>query len=199
MKRRVIGLCAPALLVLAACSSVAEAPARLQPLATQTCSVFDGSREQVAPGVTLTYDSAFLCEDAPSQERYTFTATVTNEGSSASSVTLDELELRLTTPRPRGASPDASGEASGLPLTLAPGESGSFTVSGSYELVSTDEGDKANLHFRARGTASEPFNLGLNAHLRGSRAEEDDNDGGDGEGPPSGGPGGPPPWAGRPR
>jgi hypothetical protein len=42
-------------------------------------------------------------------------------------------------------------------------------VSGTYTLVNTDEGAKANLHFQALGrgvTTGEPFALGINAHLR---------------------------------
>lgn len=183
-----LGLSSAVLLVLAACAGMAGGPGEtLRPLVTQTCEVFDRTTERVTPDVRLTYDSAFRCTDAPSRERYTFTVTVTNDGSSAAAATLENLVLRFTTPRPRGASPDATGEASGLPLTLVPGESGSFEVNGAYELVSTDEGGKANLHFHARGTTREPFNLGLNAHLRGTGAEEGD------DGPPQGGgPGGPP-------
>lgn len=197
--RYALGLAPAMLLVLAACSSVAGGPGEtLRPLRAQTCTVFDRTTERVAPGVRLSYDSAFRCEGAPEREDYTFTVTVTNEGTSTATATVETLRLRFTTPRPRGAAPDATGEASGLPLTLAPGESGRFEVSGRYELVATDEGGKANLHFQARGRTAEPFNLGLNAHLRGAGAAAGD------EGPPQGGrpggppsnSGGPPPWAG---
>ena len=57
--------------------------------------------------------------------------------------------------------------AAGLPVTVAPGETESFTVSGTYELVQTDEGDKANLHLVATGSAGGRFTLGINVHLRG--------------------------------
>lgn len=49
-------------------------------------------------------------------------------------------------------------------------------MSGTYELVGTDEGKKANLQFRALGEGArtgEPLELGINAHFRGSGAIED--------------------------
>ncbi|WMT57901.1 hypothetical protein [Truepera radiovictrix] len=157
---------------------------RLSVLATQSCVGTARATERVAPGVTLHYDNAFFCSDAPVRERYTFTVRVTNPASSTVSATLQGLELRLSTPRPRGRGPEVTGAASGLPLTLAPGESGSFVVSGLYELVRTDEGGKANAHFHVRGGAGNPFHLGLNAHFRGASGRE--------AAPPAGRPGGPP-------
>ena len=103
------------------------------------------------------------------QNRSTITVTVANSAESAEAVSIDDLVLAHTTPRPRGQAPDASGEATGLPLALAPGQTASFTASGTYELVQTDEGKKANLHFRASGhgaSSGEPFELGINAHFR---------------------------------
>jgi hypothetical protein len=84
-------------------------------------------------------------------------------------VTITDLELTHTTPRPRGRGPAATGEAQGLPITVAPGETKSFTVTGTYELVQTDEGKKANLHFTAFGNgveSGESFELGINTHFR---------------------------------
>jgi hypothetical protein len=55
-------------------------------------------------------------------------------------------------------------------MTVAPGDSESFTVSGDYELVSTDEADKANLQLKALGSgasSADRFKLGINVHLRG--------------------------------
>ncbi|MGH3450385.1 MAG: hypothetical protein ACRDQW_06565, partial [Haloechinothrix sp.] len=70
-----------------------------------------------------------------------------------------------TTPRPGGGGgPEATAIADGLPVTVAAGESAPFDVRGTYELVSTDEGDKATLHLRAFGTG--PFSIGINVHLR---------------------------------
>jgi len=137
--------------------------------ALQTCEVVDTETEEVLPGVILMWDSSFLCSDAPDTDDYTFTVFVSNDASSVEAVTIQDLQLASTTPKPRGQSPVASGEAAGLPSTLAPGETGSFTVSGSYSLVSTDEGKKANLHFQATGQGSESgddFTLGINAHFR---------------------------------
>jgi hypothetical protein len=152
--------------------SIPSTPAFAQ---TQTCSPVDQSTEEVLPGVTLTYDSSFLCTDAPDTGSYSVTVTVSNAASSSEAVRIESLELSHTTPRPRGRAPSASADASGLPLTIAPGESASFTVSGSYQLVTTDEGKKANLHLRANGvgvSTNLPFQLGINVLLRGLGATE---------------------------
>lgn len=144
-------------------------------LALQTCGVVDTETEEVLPGVTLTWDSSFLCADAPDSDTYQFTVTVNSAASSSESVTIESIELTHTTPRPGGSGPSATGTASGLPLSLAPGGSGSFTVSGTYELVQTDEGKKANLHFQAHGAgdaSGESFSLGINAHFRAPGATE---------------------------
>lgn len=136
---------------------------------TVDCEPIEPSTEEVLPGVVLTWDSAFLCADAPDEGSYEFTVTVANSAESAQAISIDDFALTHTTPRPRGQAPGASGEATGLPLTLAPGETASFTVSGTYELVATDEGKKANLHFRASGhgaSSGEPFQVGINAHVR---------------------------------
>ena len=148
-----------------------EAPQTDTTSSTETlgCEPIEQSAEEVLPGVVLTWDSAFLCADAPDEGSYEFTVTVANSADSAEAISIDDLALTHATPRPRGQAPGASGDATGLPLTLAPGETASFTVSGTYELVQTDEGKKANLHFRASGHGSssgEPFELGINAHVR---------------------------------
>lgn len=90
------------LLFLTACAGVAgEVSDRLSVLATQSCVGTARATERVAPGVTLHYDNAFFCSDAPVRERYTFTVRVTNPASSTVSATLQGLELRLSTPAPR--------------------------------------------------------------------------------------------------
>ncbi|MGH8875256.1 MAG: hypothetical protein ACRDVM_08410, partial [Acidimicrobiia bacterium] len=144
-------------------------------LAQETCTVFDSETEEVVPGITLNWDSSFLCENAPENGTYTFTVTVTAVSGSAD---IGDLVLNHTTPQPGGSGPDATiTSVDGLPGTTDV----TFTVTGTYELVETDEGRKANLHFHATGTADgQPFNLGINAHLRGEGAVED----GDGDGPP---------------
>jgi hypothetical protein len=168
-----------------------------------SCALVDQSTEEVLPGVTLTWDSSFLCADAPDSGTYEIEVTVSNAAGSAEAVEITDLRLSHTTPRPGGQGPDATAQAEGLPIEVAPGESESFRVFGSYELVSTDEGDKANLHLLASGSgveSGEGFELGINVHLRGPGAVED---GGietrssaepDGGGPPAWA-GGPPPWA----
>lgn len=207
----------PALLV-AALALLPAAPAGAQ---VASCEVFARSSETVAEGVTLTYDSSFWCPDAPPSGEFAITVTVTNDAASTQAATISSLELSHTSPRPRGVGPEASVSATGLPLTLAAGEGGSFELAGSYELVTTDQGAKANLHLRAAGqsAAGQPFRLGLNVHLRGPGATEGDDGppperagragppswvpapspaeagGNEGSGPPSWVPG-PPPWAG---
>ncbi len=168
---------------------VSAASAFAQP---QVCEPVDQSAEMILPDVTLTWDSSHRCGNAPETETYEITVTITNDSGSIQAVQIDDLQLTHTTPRPQGQSPDATAESSGLPLVIAPGQSGTFSVSGSYKLVKTDEGEKANLHLRAVGQgvdSAEPFGLGINVQLRRSGAVED-------AGGTNGG--GRPPWAGRP-
>jgi len=97
--------------------------------------------------------------------------------------------------RPLGQAPSATIGETDLDLTLAPGENDQFTVVGTYELVSTEEGKKANLHFRVSGQgamSSEPFHLGINVLIRGEGVVDDEDDQ---AGPPPWVPG-PPPWVG---
>lgn len=169
----------------------------------QVCVPVDQSTETVIPGVTLTWDSSFRCDNAPDTGTYAISVTITNDDGSAEAVQIDDVQLSHTTPRPRGRAPSATAVASGLPLVIAPGQSGTFSVSGSYQLVETDEGKKANLHLRAVGqgvASAEPFALGINVQLRGAGAVED-GDGANGGGPPpwvGANPAGPPSWVGRP-
>jgi hypothetical protein len=123
---------------------------------------------------TLTWDSSFRCENAPQSGNYAITVEVTNAADSNQAVTIDALQLSHTTPRPRGRAPSGSAAASSLPITVNPGETASFSVSGSYTLVATDEGDKANLHLHALGSSAsgQPFQLGINVQLRGPGAVE---------------------------
>jgi hypothetical protein len=169
----------------------------------QSCLVTQQSTEETLPGITVTWDSSFLCENAPAEGTYTFAATIANAGGSAEVVVMNAMTLTHTTPRPRGQTPQATADAAGLPITVAPGESKTFNVSGTYTLVTTGEGQKANLHFRASGYGPmvEPFHLGINVRLRGSGVIEPGDDDEPGE-PPPWAPGpppwtpGPPPWAG---
>ena len=174
--------------------------------ASADCGVADRSTKDVLSGVTLTWDSSFRCANAPDSGTYSIRVTVSNAERSAEAVEIRRLRLSHTTPRPRGQAPDATAEAQGLPLTVRPGERKSFRVSGRYELVTTDEGDKANLHLRARGRGLESgdaFRLAINVHLRGPGAGDNGDRRGAGRPERDGGPpawaGGPPAWAGAPR
>ncbi len=152
------------------------------PGGVQSCLAEEQSSEEVLPGITLTWDSALRCLDAPMQGQYAFTVTMMADAGNSTAVVIDDIALTHTTPRPLGQPPVADIDVvTGLTMTLAAGDSDSFSVEGSYEMVTTGEGQKANLHFCASGydeTTGEPFFLGLNAFLRGPGAEED------GDGPP---------------
>lgn len=143
--------------------------------AQETCGVDDTSTEAVLPGVILTWDSSFRCTDAPDEGTYQITVAIANAAESAEAVTIADLVLSHTTPRPRGQAPAATAEPQGLPITVEPGTTDSFTVSGTYELVETDEGKKGNVHLLALGQGAdsgEGFELGINVHLRASGATE---------------------------
>ncbi|MGH7510413.1 MAG: hypothetical protein ACREMZ_13210 [Gemmatimonadales bacterium] len=175
-----------AALLVAGCTDRETTPTATEPIgqveitSVQQCQVVDRSTEEVIPGVTLTWTSSFLCANAPDEGTYQIEVTVENAAGSEEAVEIDDLAIRGTTPRPRGQGPDATASASGLPLTVAPRQSGSFTVSGTYELVETDEGKKANIHLSALGegvSSGLEFELGINVQLRGAGAIEGDRAG----------------------
>jgi hypothetical protein len=151
-------------LLAAGCLAVSAAV-----FAEQTCVAVDQSTKEVLPGVILTWDSSFLCANAPDQDTYKFTANVSSAGGSAESVTIEQIVLTHKTPRPRGRTPGGSKTGDTLPVTVAPGSSQSFSVTGVYELVQTDEGKKANHHYQAAGVgdaSGKTFMLGINVHFR---------------------------------
>jgi hypothetical protein len=166
----------------------------------QTCPPVDQSAEEILPRVVLTWDSSFRCAGAPDQGAYEITVVLSSSAASAAAIRLERLELTHTTPRPRGEAPAATAQAAGLPATLAPGASVSLTINGQYDLVSTDDGEKANLHLLAHGqglAGGEPFSLGINVHLRGWGGLEQRGNVPNASrpaGPPEWAPG-PPPWA----
>jgi hypothetical protein len=165
---------------------------------TATCASNGQDAEEVLDGVTLTVDGAYRCTDAPASGTYQVPVNVANAAGSTEAVSIQSLGLRGTSPRPGGTGPAATASAQGLPLTVAPGGSATFLVSGDYALVSTDEGDLANLHLRAQGvgaTSGEPFELGLNVLLWGPRAAEEEDEEEEEE-ENGGASGGPPSWAG---
>lgn len=144
--------------------------------AQEVCAPVGQSAKEAVSGVHLTWDSAFQCADVPPEGEYQITVTVVNQSESAEAVVIEAVRLSHTTPRPRKQSPDATAEAEGLPVVVAPGDQAAFTVRGAYTLVKTDEGGKANLHLRALGHSQEsvePFVLGINVHLRGPEASEE--------------------------
>ncbi|MCK6585804.1 MAG: hypothetical protein L6Q49_22090 [Anaerolineales bacterium] len=172
--------------------SVALALTGFRPVLAQaaTCVVAETSTEEVIAGVTLTWDSAFHCPNSPETGDYSITVNVQSDGASTESVVLESIEL-LITPLPGGEAPEATAEASGLPLTVAPGASGSFGISGTAELTQTDEGMKANLHLRVSGvggTTNTPLQLGVNIILNEGEVDDDDPEdpGEPGDGPATG-------------
>ena len=150
----------------------------------EVCLSEGQSTEEVLPGVTLTWDSALRCLNAPVQGQYAFTVTLAADSGNGTSVVIDDVALTHTTPRPLGQAPTADIDATtGLSLTLAADGQGAFSVTGSYEMVITGATQKANLHFCATGrdpSSGELFYLGLNTFLR----DGDDGDDGSGNGAP---------------
>jgi hypothetical protein len=172
--------------------------AAAQPVA---CFATESNTEDVGFGISLTWDSAFVCEELPTEGSYTLTVNVANDDEQRT-VQMNRLVLFMTTPPLEGGM--ATAEAAGLPLELGPGETGTITVTGDYALVKVAHGEKLNVHLRMEGQWSAyGFRVGLNTQLLGvgfvyeddedeeEEEEEDDN------GPPPWA-GGPPPWAGRP-
>lgn len=162
------------------------------PALAQSCTAEEPITEDVTDGVTLKYDADFVCTDAADAGDWTITVSVSND--SDADVTVDDITLSHATP-PFGEEEDNSVDVTTLPLVLAPGEDGTFDVSGVYTLAGMGEDGLVNLHLRAGGTAtgadeSAPFILGINVHLLGPGAELDDAEG---DGRPSWVPG-PPPW-----
>ncbi|HVL53402.1 MAG TPA: hypothetical protein VM344_04005 [Vitreimonas sp.] len=172
---------------------------------TPTCEAVGASTGQVADGAILSYDSSFACTDAAASGTWSITVSVANLAESTTGVELTELTLWRTSPQPGGVGPDASLASDTLPLALAVDANGTFDASGAYELVTTDDGDKATLHLRLAGVTDddEPFQLGINVQVLGPGLEPDlggDNDengengeNGDAGGRPEWVPG-PPPW-----
>lgn len=133
------------------------------PARVNTCWPVERTSAQVGPGVAVTWDSSFGCNDVPAQGAYEVRLTILNSPDSSEPVRVERVVWRKTTPRPGGSRPTASLEHTGL-----------VVVTGRYQLVSTDEGDKANLHLAALGETAtgRPFRLGVNLHFRGPGARE---------------------------
>ncbi len=169
--------------------------------ATPTCTVADSATEDVAEGVTLTYDSSFTCPDAADNGTWAITVAVANAADSTTGITLEEARLSHTTPLPTGEAPDASVTGGGLPLSLAAGADGTFDADGDYELSHPGDDSKVNLHVRVDGVTDddERFTLGILVQVLGPGTDPDlDQEEGDGgAGVDSGRPDwvpGPPPW-----
>lgn len=172
------------ILALACAVGFAVAPVAAQESSQPACApVAEGQvAEEVVPGVTVTWDHSLRCNDPPDSGNYAFSVTVTNAGDSGEAVVLDRLALSHATPPwrgPNGQGASATFAAAGLPLTVNPGESRSFDVSGSYELSKSAAGGAAlaNLHFRASAHAvrtGTSFILPVDVHL--APADEDDGE-----------------------
>ncbi len=144
--------------------------ATVQPVwAEQVCVATAQRTEKVLPNVLLTWDSSFLCANAPDADTYLFTVRVANAASSLEAVKLGPLLMYGSSPRVRGRGPQATlDEVIGLPLMLAPGQTATFTVRGKYTLVNAG-GKRANLYFVTRGTGATsgmPFSLDIAVLLR---------------------------------
>jgi hypothetical protein len=65
-----------------------------------TCQATGTSTEEALPGVTLTWDRAFLCRDAAGGGTYNLAVKVENGAASGEAVMITSLALSHTTPRP---------------------------------------------------------------------------------------------------
>lgn len=150
----------------------------------QTCVSEEKSTEEVIPGMTLTWDSALRCAEAPDEGVYELKVLVEADAGNTAVAVTDAITLTHTTPRPLGQPPEATVEqVTGLPATVSAATAHEFTVTGTYQLVPTGSVKIANLHFCATGydeSTGEPFYLGLNVFLRSPGATEDS-----GNGPPA--------------
>ncbi|SDU76722.1 hypothetical protein SAMN04488563_5294 [Jiangella alkaliphila] len=141
---------------------------------SQQCISADRSTPTIGSDTTLTYDGALLCPDAGTTGEYALAVSITNDAASSATVTVDDIHLTHTTPRPRGRAPDATADLDEAPITIAPGDTVDLEITGTYHLVNTDEGEKANLHLHLTGTLTatdESFTLATNVHLRGTGAQ----------------------------
>jgi hypothetical protein len=135
------------------------------------CDLVDQSTKEVLPGVWLIWDSSFLCPDAPDVGTYHIDVNVQNHATSTEAVSVETITLARRTPRAMRQIPGgAILSTAGLPTgSILPDDDADFTVEASYTLVDTDEGKKANHHYRAQGagmTSGLAFQLGINVHLR---------------------------------
>lgn len=155
-------------LVAVAASLGLLATLAVAPAAAQACAADAATTSDVADGVELTLATSFTCTDATDAGSWSITVDVTND--SDLDVTLEEVELRHVTPSSRASGEvTATAEASGLPMDLAAGASGTFEVDGEYVLAQVGAAALANVHLRLTGTVDEvPFHVGLTVHLRGA-------------------------------
>lgn len=173
---------------------------------TVVCSADDQSELMVSDGLTITWDSAFECEDVAEAGNYQISVGVLLEGDELAvgqQIVIDSLVLSEVAPVGEDEETLPTAEVNGLPLTLNIGENGSFDVSGMYELMETEEISELNLLFLASGkvemieeTAEEDseilgeedvlFELGINLVLKGVEPKEEDEDDEMGEGPSTG-------------
>jgi hypothetical protein len=207
MTRRNVRTLIAALATLGLVGALTAIPVAAQ--STDPCEVsLDGTiTEEVTDGVTLTFDSDFVCANADATGSWSIIVNVANLG--GWDVSIDTLALSHVTPPFGDIDANSADAGATLPIELGPGTEeepteDSFTVGGDYTLAQTDDGALRNLHLRARGTATDgeetaPFVLGINVHVLGPGVELDDEENGENgengaaEGRPEWVPG-PPPW-----
>jgi hypothetical protein len=175
------------------------------PASAQSCAAAASTATELSTDdVALASNGSFICTDAADSGEWSITVDVTNQ--SGSEVTITGLALSHVTPALQAdaaGAAAATADASGLPLTLAAGATGSFGVSGEYTLAQVGGAGLLNVHLRASGTTAgeeaAPFTLAINVHLLAPGVELDEA-GAEAdaqliaEGRPEWAPG-PPPWA----
>ena len=145
------------------------------PTPSDDCMVMaatDASADVLDSGATITWDSSFRCIEAAEEGTYAFTINIALSGGDSSGVTLNEVQIRHTSPRPQSVGPEASVEPLAAPVAIPGDGNEMIEVRGAYKLVRTGAIQHANLHFCLVGTEAangEPFSLGFSAHLRGDK------------------------------
>lgn len=173
------------------------------------CSSVEQSELMVSEGLTVTWDSAFECENVSDSGDYQISVGVSlaGDGETADeyiiieSLVLSEgLTVSVEVEEEEETPPTVN--VNGLPLILQIGESGNFDVSGMYELIENEELSELNLLFLANGivemieeTTEEnqeifeeedsSFELGISLMLKGEEPEDEDDEE-VGEGPSDG-------------
>ncbi len=105
--------------------------------------------EEVLPGVTVKWDGNYSCFLSTIQGLFSIEVSLHND--SSSSLLINDFVLVSVGPDGPDGPLEASVDPAGLPLTLAPGETVSFSSVGFFETAETRSGNLAVLEFEVIG------------------------------------------------